>query len=676
MAGGVALVDGDGVLRYANKRLSDMSGYKHDQLIGHPVEALMPQAVRSTHATRHHSLSTIPSVREMGRDSSIDLLCHDGRQLAVDVTLSPVSVKDESWTAALVRDDSERRVASHLLTQSELRFRLAFEDNMAPMIFSDFDDLTTAVNDAFCGMVGFTRDEILGRDSKQFTYPDDVGITEGTHQRLVNEDLDHAQYVKRFLRKDGRIVLSEVSRSAARDETGKTLYFFSSARDITEERALTAQLSHQIFHDPLTGLANRALFEDRLTLAHGRLVREGGMGAVLLLNLDDFTGVNHTHGHVVGDALLVEVAGRLESATRGCDTLCHLGGDEFLYLAEGLDSIAQAEDIAQRLLDILTQPFSCSGALLEQHASIGIVLWKGTRADSTELIRNAGEALRETKTLKRGNFTFFTGNLHERAVDRFTLLQELRHALHAGELSMYYQPIVDLHSTMVVGFEALMRWRHPQRGFIPPDVFIPLAERSDLIVELGSFALREAVAAAMSWQCVQTLDEGPYVTVNLSAHQFHHRELVTLIENVLLSSGLSPTRLILEITEGVALFDVDETLGVIERLRFIGVDIALDDFGTGFSSLSYLTRLQPRIIKIDKTFVSPPHEGLKSDALIEAIISLGMKLDMTMLAEGIETPAQLESLRNLTCELGQGYLFSPAIPASEALDMVKRSLQV
>lgn len=676
MAGGVALVDGDGVLRYANKRLSDMSGYKHDQLIGHPVEALMPQAVRSTHATRHHSLSTIPSVREMGRDSSIDLLCHDGRQLAVDVTLSPVSVKDESWTAALVRDDSERRAASHLLAQSELRFRLAFEDNMAPMIFSDFDDLTTAVNDAFCVMVGFTRDEILGRDSKQFTYPYDVGITEGTHQRLVNEDLDHAQYVKRFLRKDGRIVLAEVSRSAARDETGKTLYFFSSARDITEERALTAQLSHQIFHDPLTGLANRALFEDRLTLAHGRLVREGGMGAVLLLNLDDFTGVNDTHGHVVGDALLVEVAGRLESATRGCDTLCHLGGDEFLYLAEGLDSIAQAEDIAQRLLDILTQPFSCSGALLEQHASIGIVLWKGTRADSTELIRNAGEALRETKTLKRGNFTFFTGNLHERAVDRFTLLQELRHALHAGELSMYYQPIVDLHSTMVVGFEALMRWRHPQRGFIPPDVFIPLAERSDLIVELGSFALREAVAAAMSWQCVQTLDEGPYVTVNLSAHQFHHRELVTLIENVLLSSGLSPTRLILEITEGVALFDVDETLGVIERLRFIGVDIALDDFGTGFSSLSYLTRLQPRIIKIDKTFVSPPHEGLKSDALIEAIISLGMKLDMTMLAEGIETPAQLESLRNLSCELGQGYLFSPAIPASEALDMVKRSLQV
>ena len=612
----------------------------------------------------------------MGRDSSIDLLCHDGRQLAVDVTLSPVSVNDESWTAALVRDDSERRAASHLLAQSELRFRLAFEDNMAPMIFSDFDDLTTAVNDAFCGMVGFTRDEILGRDSKQFTYPDDVGITEGTHQRLVNEDLDHAQYVKRFLRKDGRIVLAEVSRSAARDETGKTLYFFSSARDITEERALTAQLSHQIFHDPLTGLANRALFEDRLTLAHGRLVREGGMGAVLLLNLDDFTGVNDTHGHVVGDALLVEVASRLESATRGCDTLCHLGGDEFLYLAEGLDSIAQAEDIAQRLLDILTQPFSCSGALLEQHASIGIVLWKGTRADSTELIRNAGEALRETKTLKRGNFTFFTGNLHERAVDRFTLLQELRHALHAGELSMYYQPIVDLHSTMVVGFEALMRWRHPQRGFIPPDVFMPLAERSDLIVELGSFALREAVAAAMSWQCVQTLDEGPYVTVNLSAHQFHHRELVTLIENVLLTSGLSPTRLILEITEGVALFDVDETLGVIERLRFIGVDIALDDFGTGFSSLSYLTRLQPRIIKIDKTFVSPPHEGLKSDALIEAIISLGMKLDMTMLAEGIETPAQLESLRNLSCELGQGYLFSPAIPASEALDMVKRSLQV
>ena len=612
----------------------------------------------------------------MGKDLHLDLLRHDGRQLAIDVALSPVSVNDESWTAALVRDDRERRAASDILAQSELRFRLAFEDNMAPMIFSDYDDLATAVNDAFCEMVGFTREELLGRDSKQFTHPDDVGITETTHERLVNEEIDHARYVKRYLRKDGRIVLSEVSRSAARDETGKTLYFFSSERDITEERALTVQLSHQIFHDPLTGLANRALFEDRLTQAHGRLVRDGGTGAVMLLNLDDFTGVNDTHGHAIGDGLLVEIARRLESATRGCDTLCHLGGDEFLYLAEGLDSIAQAEDIAQRLLDILTQSFSCSGTLLEQHASIGIVLWKGTRADSTELIRNAGEALRETKMLRRGSFTFFTGHLHERAVHRFTLLQELRHALYSGELSMYYQPIVDLRSTTVVGFEALMRWCHPQRGFIPPDVFVPLAERSDLIVELGSFALHEAVAAATSWQCGEAYDDWPYVTVNLSAHQFHHRDLETLVENVLLTSGLSPTRLILEITEGVALFDVEATLGVIERLRRIGVDIALDDFGTGFSSLSYLTRLQPRIIKIDKAFVNPSHEGLQSDTLLEAIISLGMKLDMTMLAEGIETPAQLDNLRRLTCELGQGYLFSPAIPASEVLNLLERSFRI
>jgi EAL domain-containing protein (putative c-di-GMP-specific phosphodiesterase class I) len=237
---------------------------------------------------------------------------------------------------------------------------------------------------------------------------------------------------------------------------------------------------------------------------------------------------------------------------------------------------------------------------------------------------------------------------------------------------MHYQPIVDITTTEVVGFEALMRWWHPERGWVPPNVFIPLAEMNELILDLGAFALREAVSAASSWECTGTQTRRPYVTVNLSAHQFHDSSLVSMIEEVLTQSGLTPERLIIEITESVALLDVAETLAMIEDLSRLGVGIALDDFGTGYTSLSYLALLHPRIIKIDQSFVSPTQESVRNDTLLETIISLGNKLEVTLLAEGIETPAQLERLRHLCCELGQGYLFSPAVPADEVAAMLDR----
>jgi diguanylate cyclase (GGDEF)-like protein/PAS domain S-box-containing protein len=556
------------------------------------------------------------------------------------------------------------------LIESEQRFRLAFESNMAPMIFSDLEDKAVAVNDAFCQMVGFTREELLGHDSVQFTHPQDVGITEGTHLRLVSDNVDQVRYTKRYLRKDGRIVFSEVSRSAARDASGKTLYFIASERDVTEERALTAQLSHLALHDPLTGLANRVLFDDRLAQAHARIARQGGMGAVLLMDLDDFKGVNDSHGHLIGDQLLVGIARRLELVTRSSDALCRFGGDEFLYLAEGLSSAGEAEDVANRLLEVLSEPFVFGGLNLEQRASIGVVIWDSTSRDSTEFVQNADVALNEAKRAQRGHFAVFTRDMHQQVVSSFVLAQELRRALHAGEISMHYQPIVNLATTEVMGFEALMRWHHPERGWVSPAVFIPLAEQSDFILELGDFALREAVAAAVSCVQVGSPVEPPYVTVNISALQFHDPDLVPMIEQTLLHSGLAPERLILEITESVALRNVALTLTVIERLDGLGIGIALDDFGTGFSSLSYLTRLHPRIIKIDKSFVSPTHDSHENYTLLETIITLGTKLNMTLLAEGIETPGQLEQLRLLNCHLGQGYLFSPAVPASEVAAML------
>jgi diguanylate cyclase (GGDEF)-like protein/PAS domain S-box-containing protein len=622
----------------------------------------------------------------MGSDLDLMLLCRDGSELAIDVALSPLGLDGKEWVVAMIRDDSVRRAAEQVrneferhalaaaeaISESEQRFRLAFENNMAGMVFTDFEDKILVVNDAFCLMVGRTREELLGHDSTPFTYPEDLEMVEEAHRRVTSGEVDQVSYAKRYVHRDGRVVFAEVSKSPARDVEGKTLYFVISQRDITEERALTAQLSHQALHDPLTGLANRVFFEDQLSQAHARVVRQGGLNAVLLVDLDDFKGVNDTLGHLVGDKLLVAIARRFEQVTRSSDTLCRFGGDEFLYLAEGLTSSAQAENVAKRLLGVLAEPFSIAGAHLAQHASIGVVVRDATSTDYTEFIQDADVAMYEAKREGKGRHVVFTPAMREQATSRFALLQELRHALQVGEISMHYQPIVDLATTEVVGFEALMRWRHPERGWVPPNVFIPLAEMSELILELGFFALREAVSAASSWERTGTQTRRPYVTVNLSAHQFHDPGLVSMIEGVLGTSGLVPESLIIEITESVTLLDVAETLGVIEHLNRLGVSIALDDFGTGYTSLSYLALLHPRIIKIDQSFVSPPQESARNDTLLETIISLGHKLDVTLLAEGIETPAQLERLRHLRCELGQGYLFSPAVPADEVTAMLDR----
>ena len=664
----MVVIDGEGIVIYANPIALQTFGMSLEEGIGtsafnylHPDD-LERVAVRFLDLLRTPGASisdTVKSVTESGEVREIEIV-------------STNWLDNEAVRGIIIngRDVTEHHQYIAQLQAHEQRFRLAFEDNMAPMICTNLDDQIIAANDAFCQMVGFTKEELLGHDSKLFTFPEDVGITEESHRRATTGDGAPARYTKRYLRKDGRVIYVEVSRSPARDAEGKTLYFVISERDITEERALTARLSHQALHDPLTGLANRALFLDRLAQAHARVVRQGGTGAVLLLDLDDFKGVNDTHGHLIGDQLLVAIARRLEQVARSTDTLCRFGGDEFLYLADGLASPQDAEQVALRLLEALAEPFSVAGIHIGQHASIGVVVWDATRLDYAEIVQDADVALYEAKRQGKGHHVVFTTGMHQQAVSHFALVQDLRQALHAGEIFMHYQPIVDLTVTGVVGFEALMRWEHPERGWVPPTVFIPLAEQSDLILELGAFALHEAVTAASTWLPSNGDEIGPYVTVNLSAHQFRDPGLVSIIEKELETSGLAPQRLIIEITESVTLLYITETLSVMEDLNRLGIGFALDDFGTGYSSLSYLALMRPRIIKIDQSFVSPAIESVRNDTLLEAIVSLGHNLDMTMLAEGIETRTQLQRLQRLGCELGQGFLFSHAVPAGEVAAML------
>jgi diguanylate cyclase (GGDEF)-like protein/PAS domain S-box-containing protein len=657
------VLDAAGNVQYANPVCLEIFGLTLEAGIGTSAFLyLHPDDVERV-ATRFVALLETPSgtVRDVVRTLGANGEIHE-------LELVATNALDNAAVAGIIvngSDATEHNRYVHQLQELEQRFRLAFEDNMAPMIFTDLDDHVIDANDAFCKMIGFNREEVLGRDSKPFTYPEDVGITEDSHRRITDGQADQSRYVKRYLRKDGRLIYVEVMRSPARDEDGNILYHVISERDITDERALAAQLSHQALHDTLTGLSNRALFDDRLEQAQAKMIRDGGHCAVLLLDLDDFKGVNDSLGHLAGDQLLISVARRLEEVARDSDTLCRFGGDEFLYLAEGLSSLGDASIVATRLLDALAAPFNVGGISIEQRASIGIVVADASLSGRTEFLQDADVALYEAKRLGKGRFAFFTTTMHQQAVNQFTLVQELRQALQAGKLAMHYQPIFDLTDEHIVGFEALMRWHHPVRGWIPPNVFIPAAEQSDLILELGHFAIRQALAALRSWESTSVYASDLFVTVNLSARQFHDFDLVSIIESALTSNGLQRDRLVLEITESVTLLNVTETVSIMEQLSNFGIHFALDDFGTGFSSLSYLALLHPKISKVDQSFVSPSIERSRNDVLLEAIISLGHKLEMIMLAEGIETRDQLERLRSYGCELGQGFLWSPAIAGDD-----------
>ena len=669
---GTALIDGHGTMLFVNDLLTRLTGYSRDELTGQNVQMLVPPQHKNMEFAARNEHARDPKTRIIWSDRDLTVLRKDGSELSVDFALSPLTIEGKRWSVASIRDNSEHRAAIQARVEAERNFRLAFEDNMAPMLLTDLHDDIIAANAAFCSMIGRSVEELVGYDSKPFTFPEDVGITEDSHQRILRGEVSQVRYIKRYQHMDGRMIVAEVSKSPARDEAGNTLYFIISERDITEERTLTAQLSHQALHDPLTGLANRALFEDRLSQAKSRIERLGGHCALLLLDLDDFKGVNDTHGHLVGDQLLAEVARRLEGVTRTADTLCRFGGDEFLYLAEGITGPAEADDLAQRLMNALNEPFAIGALTFHQHASLGVVVWDSNTDEEIDVVRDADVALYEAKRLGKGRQIRYAPGMHQQSVNRYSLAQQLRQALPADEISMHYQPIVDLTTRTTVGFEALMRWRLSERGWVPPNVFIPLAEQSDLIIELGSYALSEAISLAGRWSVSAGARRAPFVTVNMSARQFHDPGLVGFIEHQLKVNNVAPERLVIEITEGVALLEITDTLSMIESLRNLGIGVALDDFGTGFSSLSYLARLNPMIVKIDQSFVRAAPDSDRGERLLETIVSLGHNLDMTVLAVGIETTEQLERLRALDCSLGQGFLFSPAVPHDEATMMIER----
>ncbi len=442
-------------------------------------------------------------------------------------------------------------------------------------------------------------------------------------------------------------------------------------RQIAELKSAEEHLMYMSVHDALTGLPNRMLFNDRLHMELAHAERNHQMLAVMFLDLDRFKLVNDTLGHAMGDRLLKRVADRLKSCVRKSDTVARMGGDEFCFL---LPEIAQPEDavkIAKKILKALKKPWRLGGQEFYITPSIGIAVYPNDGQDADTLMKNADTAMYRAKE-QGNNYQLYTAEMSDQNMERLTSEIALRRALERQEFVIHYQPQINTETGQIIGMEALVRWEHPERGTVFPAEFIPYAEETGLIVPIGEWVLRTACAQNKAWQ-----DAGfpPLrVTVNLSARQFQQKDLVETVDRILKETGLDPRWLELEITETVAMQDVEHTISTLRELRDLGVRIAIDDFGTGYSSFNYLKYFPNHTLKIDKSFVRDVTEGREDAAITKAIIALAQNLNLKVIAEGVETEEQLAFLKRQQCNEIQGYLFSRPLPAEEFTRMLEKKI--
>ncbi len=541
--------------------------------------------------------------------------------------------------------------------QSEQRFRSLIEHSSELIAVVDRSTRVRFLTAEFERRLGYAPEDLMGRDFLGLVHPDD----RPANGALGVEGDDEPQRW-RLARKDGTWIESEMQWKNLLEDPAVRGYVVT-IRDVGHRRALEEQIRHQAFHDSLTALANRALFEDRLNHALERLRRDDRQGAtVIFIDLDDFKTVNDSLGHAAGDELLKAFASCLADCTRRADTVARFGGDEFAVLVEGAYASEAAGVIADRIHATLEQPIGLEQDEVYAHASIGMASAEVT-STADELIRNADLAMYAAKAAGKGRSAIFEPDMHSAARKRLQITGELRRALQDGQITVAYQPLVRLSDGRMLGAEALLRWTHPELGSVPPVEFIPLAEDTGLIDSLGSFVLHEACSQLALWQAEHSRHPD-YVSVNLSARQFQREgAVVEEVLHALDEAGLKGENLMLEITESILLHDREAIIRDLEQLRQRGVRIAIDDFGTGYSALSYLREFPIDTVKMDRSFVHNLGSGSADSALIRSVVELGEALDMQIIAEGIEGQGQLDSVTGLRCDVGQGYFFAPPLDA-------------
>jgi diguanylate cyclase (GGDEF)-like protein/PAS domain S-box-containing protein len=571
-----------------------------------------------------------------------------------------------TFVAQHVATALDRKRAADALRASEARFRTLAETAPCAIVIYQGEHFRY-VNPAAASITGSDRDQITGRHFWDLVHPDFQHLLQGSGmERAVAAP---ARHEFKIVRPDGEERWLDFSTGAI--EYGGRTAVLGIAFDVTERKRAEDQIKELAYHDALTGLPNRLLFNDRLSVAVAQAHRSASRLAILFLDLDRFKVINDSLGHSLGDRLLQQVSERLQAGVRQGDTVARLGGDEFILLLPGIARAEDAAKVAEKILDTLKFPLRLQDRELFVTASIGISLYPEDGYDVESLIKNADTAMYRAKESGRDNFQLYTHAMNETAVERLGLESSLRKALPGGQLVLHYQPLLDLATGKVHGVEALLRWNHPERGLVLPSEFLNLAEITSLIVPMGPWTLRTACASARAWQ--QAGHPNLTVAVNLSARQFQQPDLVAQVKRALDETGLPPSSLDIEVTETHAMQNAEATILTLRELKRLGVRISIDDFGIGYSSLSYLKRLPIDTLKIDQSFVRDITTDPDDAAIATAVIALAHTLKLQVIAEGVETQEQLEFLAARHCDRMQGYLFSRPLPADECGEFLARA---
>ena len=673
---GFFVVDAQGCFVEADDTLGQLLGCGVDALIGRPTTDFVHPASQATLRRQIERITTCER-----RNYRLELLHQDGSAIpALINTITTRNAADGTVSGAAgfitdLRDTRDKplqaghgspdtQAARHHHSQLQLAATV-FSESRDAILITDGQRRVISVNRAFTALTGYAADEVAGTEAPLIAASHHApGFLDALLDELARTDHWNGEAWSR--RRNGAIFPQWLSISTVRDDNAEILHYVAMFSDLSERKAAEERADFLARHDLLTRLPNRFLLRDRAEQAFAHAVRAETRVALLLLDLDHFKQINDSLGHPAGDALLQTFADRLRSTTRDTDTVSRQGGDEFLVL---LTDIRDSDDIApivEKIMHTLAQPCLLAGQEMSISCSVGLAVYPEDGTDFDTLIRNADAAMYNAKEAGRNTFRFYSQQMNEDAVQRLDIQNRLRRALERKEFVLHYQPLIDLSDSRIVGAEALIRWNCPELGMQPPGVFIPVAEDSGLIVEIGEWVLREACRQARAWQ-----DAGHrelVLAVNLSPLQFARGNLVETVRQALADSGANPALIELEITENVLVKDTEQVLATVRQLHAMGLRLAIDDFGTGYSSLAYLRRFAVEKLKIDQSFVRDLPTDPDAGAIVRAVIQMAKSLKIAVLAEGVETADIAHDLRLLGCDYAQGYYFGRPMPADAFIE--------
>jgi diguanylate cyclase (GGDEF)-like protein/PAS domain S-box-containing protein len=656
MMQGLCMFDAEGRIVLCNPRYVEMMGLPAEELIGVSLLDLLKRqkADGKFDFDPEQFFAEIRTNARMGRTTTRIIEGQNGR----DVRVVDQPMPDGGWVATF-EDITEQR-ALEQERDRDREFLNLIIDNVPTMIVvkNARDRRFVLANRAAEKLWGFPRTEVIGKTARELFQPAQADMIDSYDDKALQSNTPLILEPHPNVNSSGNTRIVNSKRFAVRGSDGEPRYLVSVVEDVTERTRANERIAHLAHYDALTDLPNRVLFREHLEQSL-KWIRRGQRLAVLYLDIDQFKSVNDTLGHPVGDELLKAVASRLRSCLRETDIVARLGGDEFAIIQTAVEDPTDVSNLAKRLHQAIQAPFDLAGHHLVTNTSIGIALAPYDGTDPDQLLKNADLAMYGAKADGRGTYRFFEPDMDARVKARRALEFDLREAIMCGGFELHYQPLVDVQNNIISGCEALVRWRHPARGLIAPAEFIAVAEDTGLINQLGEWVLRTACAEAMQWP------SDIKVAVNVSPVQFKSGNIVQTVISALATTRLPARRLELEITEAVLIRDDEKVLAVLHQLRNLGVRIAMDDFGTGYSSLSYLQRFPFDKIKIDRSFIKDLGEPDGSLAIVQAVVGIAKSRNITTTAEGVETAAQLESLRTIGCNEAQGYLFSPPRPAAE-----------